>query len=77
MCAKNLPKQVVAKTLNVTAYIKVPEGYPSRLDDAEGATESFLLPRLYEIGQLAPIDEAWNKHIARLADGVNFYKKEI
>ena len=66
----------IAKTLNISAYIKTPEGFPTKISEVNNITESFILPRLYEIGELAPIDETWTRHITRLASAVTFYKDE-
>lgn len=72
----NLFSSVIADALNITAYITIPSKFPAKLDEALDATESFILPRLYAFGKLPPIDQAWDRHIKRLADGVIFYKKE-
>ena len=69
-------KSDIAKTLNVSAYIAAPEGFPMKISEVNDTTESYILPRLYEIGKLAPIDETWNRHITRLASAVIFYKEE-
>ena len=66
----------IAKALNITAYIKKPEGFPSKIDGAKGAIADFVLPRLYEFGNAEAIDKTWDHQIASLADLVMLYKSE-
>ena len=73
---KDIFESEIAKALNITAYIKKPEGFPSKIDGAKGAIEEFVLPRLYEFGNADAIDKTWDHQIESLADRVKLYKAE-